>query len=144
MQAIEFNIGNLKFTVVCSSCHHNCNGGDFRLLFCRGQHWIVLNCVLHVLPVCFSSFNQSKLKFVVLSLPFLLLMPKLLNDCHTTASYSKSWQISTYVRFGPVLCNSRPTEASVLCNLILLYHKEVPLFGFEVDSNSDNSDECYR
>ena len=56
------------YTVVCSSCHHNLQCGNFKLFFvvvlflfvlfcfcfrfcvflCRGLHGIVLKCVLHV------------------------------------------------------------------------------------------------
>ena len=61
------------FTVVCSSCHHNLQCGNFKgfvvvvswllvlfvCLFCRGLHGIVLKCVPHVQGNFLSSLDQS-------------------------------------------------------------------------------------
>ena len=46
-----------KRNILCSSAP-NRKCGNFKLLFCRGRHGIVVKCVPHVQHAYFSLFNQ--------------------------------------------------------------------------------------
>ena len=67
--AVEVNIENERFTVVCSRCRENLTFGNFTLSFGRWRQRIVLKCVPHVQHYQFSSFNQSDHCFLASSLP---------------------------------------------------------------------------
>ena len=73
--AVEQNIENERFTVVCSRCRLNLKFGNFTLSFGRLRQRIVLKCVPHVQHDYFSSFNQLDHCFLAssLSLPSTLL-----------------------------------------------------------------------
>ena len=54
------NVGNERFTFVCSICHYNLKCDNFKLLFCRGPNKILqmcLSCTCSTLT-CPDSTNQ--------------------------------------------------------------------------------------
>ena len=67
--AVEVNIENERFTVMCSRFGQNLKLGNFTLSFGRLRQRIVLKCVPHVQHDYFSSFNQSDHCFLASSLP---------------------------------------------------------------------------
>ena len=67
--AVEVNLENERFNVVCWRCRENLKFGNFTLSFGRLRQRIVLKCILHVQHDCFSSFNQSDHCFLASSLP---------------------------------------------------------------------------
>ena len=66
--AVEVNIANERFTVVCSRCRENLKCGNFTLSFGRLRQGIVLKCVPHVQHDYFSLFNQSDHCFLALAI----------------------------------------------------------------------------
>ena len=79
-RAIEVNVEDERFTVVCSLCCWNLKFGNFTL-FGRLCQRIVLKWVPNVQQDYFSSFNQSDHCIVVSSL---LIPSSLLNSTHTS------------------------------------------------------------
>ena len=57
--AIEVNLENERFTVICSRCRLNLKFGNFTLLFGRLRQRMPIKCVPHVWHDYFTSFNQS-------------------------------------------------------------------------------------